>query len=236
MKVLIVFALAIAVMPAPARASQDAGKALYDARCASCHGLSLEGGPQAPPLLAVDAGMVDFMLRTGRMPATVPWEQEFHHTPQVTQAQISTLESYVMSHSYGTKPLPMVKLPPSHFGLRKGREVFAENCEQCHGATGHGDGAVGYRNVAPSLMDDTPLEIAEAVREGPDVMPQFGPKVIDGENLGDLIAYVQYLQHGQYNPGGLQLANYGPVAEGFIAWTFGLGLLVLLVRRIGTTE
>jgi ubiquinol-cytochrome c reductase cytochrome c subunit len=71
---------------------------------------------------------------------------------------------------------------------------------------------------------------------GPDVMPRFGPKVIDDAALGDVIAYVQYLQRFPYNPGGLQLANLGPVAEGFIGWTVGIGLLVLFVRRIGSIE
>jgi ubiquinol-cytochrome c reductase cytochrome c subunit len=66
-------------------------------------------------------------------------------------------------------------------------------------------------------------------------MPRFGPQVIDQRHLDDLASYVWYLQHAQYNPGGLQLANWGPVSEGFIAWTVGIGLLVLLVRRIGST-
>ena len=114
--------------------------------------------------------------------------------------------------------------------------MFAENCEQCHGATGSGSGAVGYRNVAPSILDDSPVEIAEAVREGPDVMPVFGPRVIDDKSLDDAIAYVGYLRTAQYNPGGLQLANLGPAAEGFAAWVLGMSFLVLLARRIGTAE
>jgi ubiquinol-cytochrome c reductase cytochrome c subunit len=119
--------------------------------------------------------------------------------------------------------------------LRKGRAVYAENCEQCHGVGARGD-AVGYQDVAPDLMDSTPIEIAEAVRMGPDVMPRFGPKIIDDRNLNDLIVYVQFLQRGQYNPGGLALANLGPASEGFVAWTVGLGLLVLLARRIGSVD
>jgi ubiquinol-cytochrome c reductase cytochrome c subunit len=136
-----------------------------------------------------------------------------------------------MTRSSGDKQLPVV-LPGE---IARGRRVFEENCQQCHGATGHG-GSVGYRNVAPELMSAAPQVVADAVRMGPDVMPRFGPKTIDDASLGDVIAYIQYLQRFQYNPGGLQLANLGPVAEGFIAWTVGIGLLVLFVRRIGTTE
>jgi ubiquinol-cytochrome c reductase cytochrome c subunit len=171
------------------------------------------------------------------MPASIPFEQEERKTPIFTAPQIAQLMAFVMSRSRGDKslPQPQVMSAPDSGVLKNGRAVYAENCEHCHAATGHGD-AVGYQDVAPELMDSTPIEIAEAVRMGPDVMPRFGAKIIDDRSLNDLIAYVQFLQRGQYNPGGLQLANWGPVPEGFFAWVAGLGLLVLLVRRIGSTE
>lgn len=207
------------------------GAQLYSVHCSSCHGAHMEGSAQAPPLVNVNAGDVDFELSTGRMPAEAPNTQQFHHAPSFPPNKIAAIVAYVMTRSSGDKRLPQV-VPGN---IASGRRVFEENCQQCHAATGHGDN-VGYRNVAPSLMDTAPQQIAEAVRMGPDVMPRFGPKVIDDAALGDVIAYVQYLQHFQYNPGGLQLANLGPVAEGFIAWTAGIGLLVLFVRRIGTTD
>lgn len=215
------------------------GQQLFNVHCSSCHGAYLQGTSQAPPLVGVDAHNVDFMLRTGRMPAEVPFEQEMHHVPRFNEGQIEAIVDYVVSKSAGKKTLPVVHVPsladtPPEM-LRKGRQVYEENCEQCHAATGHGD-AVGYADVAPELMNATPLEIAEAVRMGPDVMPVFGKKIVPDENLDALISYVQYLQRGKYNPGGLQLANWGPVSEGFMAWTFGLGLLVLLIRRIGSVE
>jgi ubiquinol-cytochrome c reductase cytochrome c subunit len=216
------------------------GRQLFAVHCATCHGANLQGSSQGPPLVDVDAIDVDYELSTGRMPASIPFEQEQHKTPLFTAPQISALVQFVMSRSSGSKWLPARSgrsLPENADAetLRKGRAVFIENCEHCHGATGHGD-AIGYQNVAPELMDSTPRQIAEAVRMGPDVMPKFGPKIIDDRSLNDLIAYVDFLKHGQYNPGGLQLANWGPVPEGFIGWAFGIGLLVLLVRRIGSTE
>jgi ubiquinol-cytochrome c reductase cytochrome c subunit len=213
------------------------GKQLFDVHCATCHGINLQGTAQGPPLINVDAGDVDFQLSTGRMPAAIPFEQEQHKSPMFRESQIRDLVDYVMSKSNGDKNLPTVSVPvaSAQDTLRKGRAVYAENCEQCHAATGRGD-SVGYQDVAPELMNSTPTQIAEAVRMGPDVMPAFGPKIINDAGLNDLIAYVVFLQHGEYNPGGLHLANWGPVSEGFVAWTFGLGLLVLLVRRIGTTE
>lgn len=218
---------------APGAGGIALGQELYAVHCSSCHGLLLQGGDQAPPLIGVGANALFFELSTGRMPAERPFEQEHDQHPYFPRKQMRALIAYVLSRSGGTKKLAAFQVPPRGYGLRAGREVWEENCEQCHAATGRGDAATYYADVAPSLQDASPQLIATAVRLGPDVMPKFGPGVIDREHLGDLIAYVGYLQHAQYNPGGLQLANIGPVAEGFIVWTFGMGLLVLLIRRIG---
>lgn len=209
----------------------EEGRQLFAVHCATCHGVNLQGSSQGPPLINVPARNVDFMLRTGRMPASIPYEQEWHRGPAFPPRQLDALVAYIMSNSRGDPALPS----PAPGDVKKGRELYAENCEQCHGATGHGD-SVGFQNVAPELSDADPREIAEAVRMGPDVMPQFGAKVISDRDLDDIVTYVQFLQQGQYNPGGLQLANFGPVPEGMVAWAIGLGLLLLLIRRIGTTE
>lgn len=211
------------------------GKRLFDTHCTSCHGANLQGTAQGPPLIGIDVQDADFELRTGRMPAAVPFQEEMHKLPFFPPQQVRDIVSYVMSKSIGNKVLPTVTIGYDDETLRSGREVYEENCEQCHAATGRGN-SVGYANVAPSLMDATPQDLADAVRYGPDVMPKFGPNVIDQKHLDDLASYVWYLQHAKYNPGGLQLANWGPVSEGFVAWTFGMGLLVLLVRLIGSVE
>lgn len=209
------------------------GKAIFDVHCATCHGLVLQGSVNAPPLLETPRAKVDFELRTGRMPAEGPREQRFDAKPYFTVREIGDVEAYIASKSAGDPRLPPDAAAASAAALRRGREVYEENCEQCHAATGHGDGATGYRDVAPSLMSSSPQIVADAVRTGPDVMPQFGPAALDNAQLADLIGYVRYLQTAQYNPGGLQLANLGPVPEGFIAWVAGIGLLVLFCRRIG---
>lgn len=215
------------------------GAQLFQTHCTSCHGMNLQGTSQGLPLINVDAAEVDYELQTGRMPAAIPWEQEYDKPPQFPPAQIAAIVDYVMSKSSGDKTLPTVNVPPfqqvSSETLERGREIYEANCEHCHSATGHGM-SVGFQNVAPPLMDVRPQQLAEAVRTGPDVMPKFGSHIIDDRGLSDLVAYVEFLQRGQYNPGGLQLADWGPVSEGFIAWTVGIGLLVLLVRRIGTTD
>lgn len=87
-------------------------------------------------------------------------------------------------------------------------------------------------------MQTAPEQIAEAVRSGPGEMPRFGPDVMTDGKLDDLVSFVEYLQHekSSYNPGGLQLANVGPVAEGFVAWIFGLGALLLFALSVGSRD
>ena len=44
--------------------------------------------------------------------------------------------------------------------------------------------------------------------------------------------YVYNLSHTR-DPGGLGIANFGPVPEGFVGVIFGLGILLLVARLIG---
>ena len=224
----LILAAGLALAPIRAR-----GESLYELRCSSCHGLVLQGGPDAPPLIGKSAADVDFMLQTGRMPAAAPGQQYVDVKPQLSQPDILAIVSYVSSRGHGPVQLPRL----ASGNAAHGRAIFAENCQQCHGVSAHG-ASVGYANIAPSLMHTRPEQIAEAVRVGPGEMPQFGPDVMTDANLDDLVSFVGFLQHEKrsYNQGGLQLANVGPVAEGFVAWVFGLGALVLFVRAIGSKD
>jgi ubiquinol-cytochrome c reductase cytochrome c subunit len=112
--------------------------------------------------------------------------------------------------------------------------VFAANCQACHGAVGQG-ATVGEGAEAPPLYPASELDIAEAVRVGPDPMPRFDPDLLDQYDLDSLVKYVVWLRHPP-DLGGLSMGHVGPVAEGFVAWVVGLGTLVLVIRAIGTRE
>lgn len=214
------------------------GAHLYSVHCSSCHGAALQGSVRAPALTRTDAAMVDFMLRTGRMPSQDVREQQMRKPPQLPGDQIDAIVAFVRSRSTGqawvASPAPLPSPLPTSV-LVAGREVYEENCEQCHAATGRGGAATAYHDIAPSIVDDDANVVMEAVREGPDVMPRFGAHVIDDRSLRDLTAYVHYLQTAHYDPGGEPLKNWGPVSEGLAAWVLGIGFLVLFVRRIGET-
>ncbi|MBV8374755.1 MAG: c-type cytochrome [Candidatus Eremiobacteraeota bacterium] len=231
-------AVALALLAAlPVRAgARDEGAQLYATSCASCHGDRGQGSAVAPALISVPAVYVHFMLDSGRMPAPAPNVGGIPRSPRFTDEQMTQIVNYVMSFSPQPpdRSLPLV-LPGD---VNRGRRLFAENCAQCHGAAGDG-ASVGSGDVAPSLATATVFQVAEAIRAGPGVMPRFGPDVLSDRDVDDIAHYVNFVQtHGGVpdgpNAGGFPLAHVGPVAEGFVAWLFGLGALVLFVRRIGT--
>ncbi|MBV8343550.1 MAG: c-type cytochrome [Candidatus Eremiobacteraeota bacterium] len=224
-----------AVLPSKAACAQDAAY-LYGTQCASCHGAHGEGSNVAPSLIGKSAPDIHFMLDTGRMPASVPDVNEIHREPRFTQPQMAELVRYILSFS----PVrPSASLPLVMPGdVARGRALFAENCAQCHGAAGSG-ASIGAADVAPSLGEATVFQVAEAIRAGPSVMPRFGPDVLSDQDVSDIARYVNYSQTQAAAPegedaGGFSLGHVGPVAEGFAAWLFGLGALVLFVRAIGT--
>jgi ubiquinol-cytochrome c reductase cytochrome c subunit len=207
------------------------GSSLFQLHCASCHGAQLQGTGGGPPLLKKSAADVDFMLRTGRMPAAGATSVQLAGRPAFNEAQIKALVAYVVFTGHGSAALPVVE--PGN--AARGRALFAQNCEQCHGATASG-ASVGSDNVAPSLHHTPDLQIAEAARIGPGVMPRFGRDVLSSQDLDDIVAFVGTFRTDANEVGGWSLGNVGPVAEGAIAWLIGLAVLIVFVRSMGTGE
>lgn len=234
---ILTFASALSAAERPSEAARaDDAPSLYAMHCASCHGDHGQGSNVAPSVIGKTAVDIHFMLDTGRMPASVPYLDEIHREPRFTQVQIAGLVRYIQSFSPvpASASLPLV-MPGD---VVRGRALFAENCAQCHGAAG-GGASIGASDVAPSLSEVTVFQVAEAIRAGPSVMPRFGPDVLSDRDVSDIAHFVNYSQTQAGEPdgedaGGFSLAHLGPVAEGFAAWLFGLGALVLFARAVGT--
>lgn len=221
----------------PVSASAHDGAALYTTNCASCHGDNGQGSAYAPSLIGLPAALVHFELDTGRMPAPIAYDNDIHRRPKFGQPEIDAIANYVASFTPHDDSR-LMQLRPGN--ADRGRVLFAENCAVCHGAGGFGS-SVGSDNVAPSLMHATTFVVAEAIRGGPGVMPRFGPDVLSDQDVSDIARYVNAIQTGssgydKLDAGGFTLAYAGPVAEGAIAWLFGLGSLMLFLRKIGTTD
>jgi len=221
-------ALVVLALAVPVSASAADGKQLYGRYCASCHAPDASGTKLAPPLRGVGAMAADFYLRTGYMPLKEPGLQPRRSRLLLGPREIDALVAYVASLGNG----PAVPKPhPERGNLSAGQHAFAEHCAGCHQIVAEG----GYVTdaVPPPLGDATAVQIAEAVRIGPYVMPRFSQKAIPDRELDSIVRYVRWAQHHPDNRGGWALGHIGPVPEGLVTWFLAASVLVAVCLVIG---
>lgn len=221
----------------PDRDRIERGREIFGARCALCHGENgrgIEGtGPaRGPSLVGVGPASVDFMIRTGRMPIHHADERLQRRPPAFDDEERKALIAYVESLAPGEGPeIPEVGDDWQQASLSEGMELFTTHCAACHGPTAQGI-AVGQEDVSSSLDVASPLEIAEAIRVGPGVMPLFGEDVLSEHETEAILAWIMHLRE-RGAPGGAQIGRTGPVSEGLVAWVVGLGLLTVVMYLLG---
>ena len=207
----------------------EAGRELFVVGCSGCHGLdgtglrAADGSVLGPSLTASGEAAAYFYLSTGRMPLANPTKPPVRKDPVYTAEQIDDLVAFVGSLGDGPA-IPQVQ--PAAGDLAAGGEIYRSQCAACHSATGAG-GALSYGRAAPSLSEATPLQVATAVRIGPDQMPAFGDDAISADQLNSLARYIEYLHHPD-NRGGVDLGGLGPVPEGLLIWMVGIGGIIAL--------
>jgi ubiquinol-cytochrome c reductase cytochrome c subunit len=217
---------ASAASPTAANAAQIAeGHSLFEATCATCHGLYAEGETgTAPSLIGVGAAAVDFQVSTGRMPGAEYGAENPRKPDKFTTAQTHAIAAYVESLGGGPAIPTAAEVNPSAGNYGLGQQLFVADCAACHNFVGAG-GALTYGKFGPPLTASTPTQIYEAMQTGPEAMPVFNDLTITPQQKRDIIAYVTQVR-SQPNPGGFSLGRIGPVTEGLVAF---LGLLLFLV-------
>jgi quinol---cytochrome-c reductase cytochrome c subunit len=223
------------------------GLHLYGRYCASCHGPNgsgqtrststrAGGGPArnqqvqaglGPPLHGVGALAADFYLRTGYMPLKRADIQPARSRLLLGPQEIGSLIAYVASLGKGP-PVPAPR--PERGNLSAGQHLFSRNCAGCHQVVAAGGYVTGA--VPPPLYNATAVQIAEAVRLGPYVMPVFSKQRISDRELDSIIRYVQWTKHPD-DRGGWALGHVGPVPEGLVTWFFAAAALVGVCLAIG---
>ena len=229
----------------PAKPTIQLGAELYAGNCATCHGIAGAGiaAPRrgaggllgaGPPLRGVGARAPDFYLRTGYMPrANIYSEPESNQQGDrvlLSDKEIRSLVAYVASLAPG----PAIPRPnPAAGSLSDGQHLFTDHCAGCHQVMARGGYVTGGR--VPELQTVAPVQIAEAVRVGPYLMPRFSTRQISNVELNDIIKYVESVRHPD-NRGGWGIGNIGPIPEGLVTWWIGapllLGACMLLGRRL----
>lgn len=199
------------------------GKKLFQANCATCHGLDLQGSEAGPSLYGVGELSVHFQVSTGRMPLQAQAPQAPQKPVQFTDDQIQAIADYVQSTAPGPT-YPSREVLDGEGDLAHGAELFRVNCAMCHNVAGAG-GALTEGKYAPGLHSTTPVNMYAAMVTGPQNMPVFNDLNLTLEDKRDVISYLMYLQNNE-SPGGFSLGSLGPVSEGLFIWVFGISALI----------
>jgi ubiquinol-cytochrome c reductase cytochrome c subunit len=209
----------------------SSGRALFDDGCVSCHGPDARGVPgRGPSLRGAGAASIDFYLSTGRMPLSDPDVEPPRTEPQYDAGQRRAIRDYLTGLQPGGEPIPDVH--PERGDVARGRRLFADACSGCHQIAGKG--GVDPEIVAPALDDATPVQIGEAIRVGPYLMPRFGERRLDAHDVDSIARYVTGVAQHPVDRGGWGIGNVGPIPEGLVAWLLAGGVLLLVARIIGT--
>lgn len=202
------------------------GEKLFNANCATCHGMDAVGTEDGPTLIGVGAASVDFQVGTGRMPMQMQGPQAQIKPAQFSDEQTAQLAAYVASLGAGPAVPDEQYLDIDHedVDLGNGGTLFRVNCAMCHNAAASG-GALTRGKYAPGLAGVDEQHIYEAMVTGPQNMPVFSDSNITPEDKRDIIAFLKQIEN-QGSPGGASLGSLGPVSEGLLIWTGGLAVLI----------
>jgi ubiquinol-cytochrome c reductase cytochrome c subunit len=199
------------------------GQKLFEANCATCHGMGASGTQAGPSLVGVGAAAVDFQVGTGRMPMQMNGPQAYKKPAQFNDTQTHQLAAYVASLGAGPA-VPAEEYLDEKGDAAKGGELFRTNCAMCHNAAAAG-GALTRGKFAPALADVTGKHIYEAMATGPQNMPVFNDSNISPEGKRDIITFLKQIE-ANGSPGGADLGALGPVSEGLFVWIAGLGVII----------
>lgn len=94
----------------------------------------------------------------------------------------------------------------------------------CHNFAGQG-GALTQGKYAPTVMGVEAKHIYEVMITGPQSMPVFSDTIITPEEKLSIIKWIKAAQ-AEPNLGGASMGRTGPVTEGLLSWTLGIGGLI----------
>jgi ubiquinol-cytochrome c reductase cytochrome c subunit len=201
------------------------GKKLFQANCATCHGLDLQGSTEGPALYGVGEPAVEFQVSTGRMPLQASAPQAPQKPAQFTEEQILAMAAWVQSQAPGPT-YPSEETIDGEGDVARGAELFRVNCAMCHNVAAAG-GALTEGKYAPGLGSTSALHMYAAMVTGPQNMPVFNDLTLTTEDKRDIISALLFLQQNE-SPGGFSLGSLGPVSEGLFIWIFGIGGLIAI--------
>lgn len=132
----------------------------------------------------------------GNAEGTFGWSSQKQHDAEKAKADAAFAERYAQ---FAT--LPVAEIAKSPEALAVGRNLFANNCAQCHGSDGRG--ARGFPNLTDTVWQwgkDEATMLATITHGRIGVMPALGAAVGDDAAVTAVATYVQSLSGASVDP------------------------------------
>jgi cytochrome c oxidase cbb3-type subunit 3 len=130
----------------------------------------------------------------GKFAGALGWTQENQYEGEVAQAEASYAPLY---QRYAATPIP--ELARNAEALQTGKNLYVNNCAQCHGSDARG--AIGFPNLTDGewLYGGEPETIKASIINGRNgVMPPWGP-ALGEEGVGQVTEYVLKLSGNEHD-------------------------------------
>jgi mono/diheme cytochrome c family protein len=160
----------------PGKPSAVRGKEVFEARCASCHGVEGDGSS-----LEGAANFTDLEFMRQKKPAE--FFEAIRDGVEGTAmpawgdilSEVEIWDVLYYEWTFATSPEE----------IAQGKELFATDCATCHGVAGDGSGLPGAANFADQafMSNNAPLGFFESIRDGIEgsAMPAWSDKFSDDE-------------------------------------------------------
>lgn len=168
----------LALRPADPQITSD-GRALFELRCAPCHGMNGEGviGPSFRDRPLLTRQFVLDRVRSG------PQIMSAFDVNILADEQVTLIVEYLEAEIVGRD-----LIPPTEAQLAEARELYRTYCTECHGVFGQ-----GKENLGPAINRWPPLSISRIVEGGLLPLPNMPRLQVTPDELRLIALYVQSL-------------------------------------------
>src|SRR5262245_25220039 len=196
-----------ALVEALSRGDKEAGRALYNSRCWTCHGSTGRGnGPAAaalkpkpadftdPELVVARTGSRLYRVLTAGVPGTAMAPQDLNEKEKFD------LIAYLRSLVQYSESKTTTEDDKAEGNLGSGKEIYDKRCWSCHGGRGEADGPAATAMIPPptrfadyeKMKDRPPAEWFNAIQLGVPGTAMYPQRLTDRE-AWDLVAYLRTL-------------------------------------------